>query len=45
MTNIEPGFDLNSISKVPPEYSSFSESVVSANHDLVKGYKKLANEL
>ncbi|MBQ4859353.1 DapH/DapD/GlmU-related protein [Pseudoalteromonas sp. MMG007] len=45
MTNIEPGFDLNSISKVPPEYSTFSESVVSANHDLVKGYKKLANEL
>ncbi|WP_212748086.1 hypothetical protein [Pseudoalteromonas sp. S3178] len=45
MTNIEPDFDLNSISKVPPEYSTFSESVVSANHDLVKGYKKLANEL
>ncbi|XOV78104.1 MAG: DapH/DapD/GlmU-related protein [Aestuariibacter sp.] len=45
MTNIEPGFDLDSISKVPPEYSTFSESVVSANHYLVKGYKKLANEL
>ena len=45
MTNIGPGFDLDQISKVPPEYSSFSESVVSANHYLVKGYKKLANEL
>ncbi len=45
MTNIGPGFDLNSIDKVPPEYSSFSESVVSANHALVTGYKKLNNEL
>lgn len=45
MTNIGPGFDLESISKVPPEYSSFSESVVSANHYLVQGYKRLSNEL
>lgn len=45
MTNIGPGFELASISKVPPEYSTFSESVVSANHYLVQGYKKLANEL
>lgn len=45
MTNIGEGFDLNSITKVPPEYSSFSESVVSANHYLVQGYKKLSNEL
>jgi len=45
MTNIGPGFNLNSIDKVPPEYSSFSESVVSANNDLVQGYKALANEL
>ena len=44
MSNIGPGFDLNSISQVPPEYSAFSESVVSANHALVQGYKKLANE-
>ena len=44
MTNIGPEFDLNSIDRVPPEYSSFSESVVSANHTLVEGYKKLANE-
>ncbi|MEG3768257.1 hypothetical protein [Alteromonas sp. 14N.309.X.WAT.G.H12] len=45
MTNIGPGFDLGSITTVPPEYSTFSESVVSANNDLVQGYKKLANEL
>jgi len=45
MSNIGPGFDLNSIAPVPPEYSSFSESVVSANHALVEGYKKLNNEL
>lgn len=45
MTNIGPGFDLESITKVPAEYSTFSESVVSANHDLIQGYKRLANEL
>jgi carbonic anhydrase/acetyltransferase-like protein (isoleucine patch superfamily) len=45
MMNIGPGFNLDSIEKVPPEYASFSESVVSANHTLVEGYKKLANEL
>ena len=45
MTNIGPGFDLNTINRVPPEYSSFSESVVSANNALVEGYKKLGNEL
>ncbi len=44
MTHIGPGFELDSINKVPPEYSSFSESVVSANHYLVQGYKKLAND-
>lgn len=44
MTNIGPGFDLDSISKVPAEYSTFSESVVSANHYLVQGYKRLINE-
>jgi len=44
MTSIGPGFDLASIPKVNPQYSSFSESVVSANHYLVKGYKELANE-
>lgn len=45
MTNIDADFDLNSISKAPPEYSAFSESVVSANHQLVQGYKRIANEL
>lgn len=45
MVNIGPGFELSSIEKVSPEYASFSESVVSANHSLVSGYKKLANEL
>lgn len=45
MTNIGPGFDLNAIETVPPEYASFSESVISANHELVQGYKRLANEL
>ncbi|HHF3278513.1 TPA: carbonate dehydratase [Vibrio alginolyticus] len=45
MTNIGVGFDLESISKVPSEYSAFSESVVSANHELVQGYRRIANEL
>ncbi|MBG99054.1 MAG: carbonate dehydratase [Solibacterales bacterium] len=40
MTNVGPEFDLDSISRVSQQYSEFSESVVSANHDLVKGYKK-----
>jgi carbonic anhydrase/acetyltransferase-like protein (isoleucine patch superfamily) len=45
MMNIGPGFELASIEKVPTEFSSFSESVVTANNALVEGYKKLANEL
>ncbi len=45
MTNIGVDFDLDSISKVPPEYSAFSESVVSANHELVQGYRRIVNEL
>lgn len=45
MTNIGPDFDLQQIAQVPPDYSSFSESVVAANQWLVDGYKKLANEL
>jgi hypothetical protein len=44
MTNIGPGFDLNTIAKAPPEYSSFSESVLSANHALGEGYKRKSNE-
>lgn len=45
MTNIGPNFDLNQIEQVPPDYASFSESVIAANHWLVEGYKKLSNEL
>lgn len=45
MTNIGPDFDLSQIEQVPPDYSSFSESVVAANHWLVEGYKKISNEL
>ncbi|MDO6563418.1 DapH/DapD/GlmU-related protein [Amphritea sp. 1_MG-2023] len=45
MTHIGPDFDLNQIEQVPPDYSSFSESVVAANHGLIEGYKKIANEL
>ena len=44
MTNIGPDFDLNQIPKVCPDVATFSESVVSANKTLVKGYKKIANE-
>ncbi|WP_428033942.1 DapH/DapD/GlmU-related protein [Amphritea sp.] len=45
MTSIGPEFDLKLIKQVPPDYSSFSESVVAANHSLVEGYKKISNEL
>ncbi len=44
MTHIGPDFDLDNITEVSPEYSTFSESVVSANHTLIQGYKRLANE-
>ena len=43
-TQIGPGFDLSKIPVVEPQMSEFSESVVEANHYLVKGYKKLGNE-
>jgi len=43
-SRIGPGFDLSSIPRVEPEYASFSESVIQANHYLVKGYKELNNE-
>ncbi|MGV0005553.1 MAG: carbonate dehydratase [Candidatus Porifericomitaceae bacterium WSBS_2022_MAG_OTU9] len=43
-TQIGPGFDLDSITKVEPEYASFSESVIDANKYLVKGYKKIADQ-
>lgn len=41
---IGPGFDLSSISPVAADLKDFSESVVQANHYLVKGYKDLSNE-
>lgn len=44
MTRIGRGFDLSTIPKVDPEYATFSESVIAANHYLVKGYKELSNE-
>jgi carbonic anhydrase/acetyltransferase-like protein (isoleucine patch superfamily) len=37
-------FDLASLPKVDANLSDFSESVVSANHFLVEGYKRLSNE-
>lgn len=45
MMNIGPEFNLASIDKVALEYTRFSESVVSANHTLVAGYKRIFNEL
>ncbi len=36
--------DLATIPQVTPEASDFSEDVVRANHELVKGYKRLQNE-
>ncbi|MCW7753057.1 hypothetical protein OOT00_03545 [Desulfobotulus sp. H1] len=36
--------DLDNIPRVHAEASEFSESVVCANHELVKGYKALSNE-
>lgn len=43
-TQIGPGFDLNSITRVEPNMRDFSESVIQANRYLVEGYKKLNNE-
>jgi len=37
-------FDLSTLPKVDANLSDFSESVVSANHFLVDGYKRLSNE-
>ena len=43
-TNIHSSSDLGQIEQVPPQAADFSESVTRANHELVKGYKKLQNE-
>ncbi len=45
MTNIGSVEDLGNILPVTPDFVAFSESVVSANHTLVKGYQKMTNEL
>lgn len=43
-TRIGPSTDLDKIPRVTPQASEFSEDVVRANADLVKGYKRLQNE-
>jgi carbonic anhydrase/acetyltransferase-like protein (isoleucine patch superfamily) len=43
-TNIHSSSDLGQIEQVSPQAADFSESVTRANHELVKGYKKLQNE-
>jgi len=43
-TNIHSNQELHKIKQVSPQASDFSESVLKANHELVKGYKKLQNE-
>jgi len=42
--NIRSNQDLETIERVTPDVSSFSESVAQANHELVKGYKRIRNE-
>ena len=43
-TNIHSYADLYRIEQVPTQVSDFSEDVLRANHELVKGYKRLQNE-
>ena len=42
--NIHCDADLAKIERVTPDVASFSESVTQANHELVKGYKRIRNE-
>ncbi|HEX7972427.1 MAG TPA: carbonate dehydratase [Thiobacillus sp.] len=42
--NIHSDADLASIERVSPQAADFSESVAQANHELVKGYKRIRNE-
>ena len=42
--NIHSDADLAQIEPVSPDAASFSESVAQANHELVKGYKRIRNE-
>lgn len=44
-TTIHADADLAKIPRVDPDARSFSESVAQTNMDLVKGYKRIANEL
>lgn len=43
-SNIHSDSELADIQQVSPQVADFSESVAQANHELVKGYKKLQNE-
>lgn len=42
--NIHSDADLATIERVSPLAADFSESVAQANHELVKGYKRIRNE-
>lgn len=42
--NIHSDADLATIDRVPADAADFSESVTQANHELVKGYKRIRNE-
>jgi carbonic anhydrase/acetyltransferase-like protein (isoleucine patch superfamily) len=44
-THIGPHTDLSTIPLVTPDASEFSEDVARTNRDLVKGYKRISNEL
>lgn len=44
-TRLGPGSDLSTITRVAAEDSAFSEDVARTNNDLVRGYKRLHNEL
>ena len=43
-TNIHNDAELATIVPVTPDQAGFSESVAQANHELVKGYKRIRNE-
>ena len=44
VVHIGPEYDLATLPQTDKSASDFSESIISANHYLVKGYKQLANE-
>lgn len=43
-TNVHSDAELATITPVTADQASFSESVTQANHELVKGYKRIRNE-